>query len=86
MLKPKDYTSFHYLIATANTLTLQSDGVTTVTGATSTADVSNAGAALYLFTTGGNTDVMAELVGAKGPITCADVANLTAYFTTKYAL
>jgi hypothetical protein len=86
---PTDYTHFHFIIATGEALSITTDGVSTVTGSTSTRDVSNAGAGLIVFQDSNpypQGDEEAEIVMAKGPVSCSDVANLAAYFTTKFAL
>jgi len=90
-LTPTDYTHFHYVIAWSTTegMQIQSDGVTTVTGPASSLDVTEGGVMTYLLSPGiaaSPPDELAEVVAAKGPISCSDIANLTAYFTTKFAL
>lgn len=54
----------------------------------STANVDNVGADLVLCMAGSNatTIEMAEVIAATGPITDADVADVTAYLDTKFGL
>jgi hypothetical protein len=90
VITPTDYVHFHFIIATGPAMTIDSDGVSTVTGPTSTINVSNAGAVLTVFDDGAESpagqDELAEVVLAGGPVSCSDAANLVAYFTTKFAL